>query len=99
MTVGGFASQCVASRGVRSKVRAITRSTSASVILRGAPGRGSSNNPGSRFWTKRCLSFAKISSHSIDDGRALATGQVNAPGGVAHLACAQKVAIRTAPRR
>jgi hypothetical protein len=24
---------------------------------------------------------------------------VNAPGGVAHLACAQKVAIRTAPRR
>ena len=46
--------QCVASRGVRSSVRTITRSTSASVILRGAPGRGSSSNPGNRFRTKRC---------------------------------------------
>src|SRR5438128_2749900 len=46
--------QCVASRGVRSRVRAITRSTSASVILRGAPGRGSSSSPGNRFRTKRC---------------------------------------------
>src|SRR5512132_3964102 len=32
----------------------MTRSTSASVILRGAPGRGSSNNPGNRLRTKRC---------------------------------------------
>src|SRR6266508_2966785 len=37
--------QCVASRGVVSSVTRITRSTSASVIRRGAPGRGSSSNP------------------------------------------------------
>ena len=41
--------QCVASCGVRSSVSVMTRSTSASVILRGAPGRGSSNNPSSRL--------------------------------------------------
>jgi hypothetical protein len=40
--------QCVASRGVRSKVSAITRSTSTSVILRGALGGGSSSSPCNR---------------------------------------------------
>ena len=37
--------QCVASRGVVSRVRRTTRSTCASVIVRGAPGRGSSSKP------------------------------------------------------
>jgi hypothetical protein len=37
--------QCVASAALLSSVRAITASTCASVILRGWPGRGSSNNP------------------------------------------------------
>ena len=37
--------QWVASRGVDSRVRAMIRSTSASAIVRGAPGRGSSSSP------------------------------------------------------
>jgi hypothetical protein len=37
----------VASRGVCSSVATTTRSTSASLIRRGAPGRGSSHNPSS----------------------------------------------------
>ncbi len=45
--------QCVASRGVVSRVNVTTRSTSASLTVRGAPGRGSSSNPSSRFATKR----------------------------------------------
>ena len=45
--------QCVASRGVLSSVSWITRSTAASVIFRGAPGRGSSSRPWSRCRTKR----------------------------------------------
>src|SRR6266508_924057 len=45
--------QCVASRGVVSSVTRITRSTSASVIRRGAPGRGSSSNPSRRWPRKR----------------------------------------------
>ena len=40
--------QCVASRGFDSSVLVITRSTSASRIVRGAPG-GSSSSPSSRF--------------------------------------------------
>jgi hypothetical protein len=40
--------QCVASRGVASKVSVRTRSTSVSPIRRGAPGLGSSNKPSSR---------------------------------------------------
>ena len=40
--------QCVASAGVVSRVRVSTRSTCASVIVRGAPGRGSSRSPSSR---------------------------------------------------
>ncbi len=40
--------QCVASRGVDSSVVVKTRSTSASVILRGTPGRGSSSKPSRR---------------------------------------------------
>jgi len=45
--------QCVASRGFVSRVRTITRSTSASEILRGAPGRGSSRRPSIPWETKR----------------------------------------------
>src|SRR5438046_10594967 len=45
--------QCVASWGFVSTVHRTTRSTCASVICRGAPGRGSSSNPSSRLLTKR----------------------------------------------
>jgi hypothetical protein len=40
--------QCVASAGVASNVLTITSSTCSSVILRGAPGRGSSARPSNR---------------------------------------------------
>jgi hypothetical protein len=40
--------QCVASMGLSSSVRTITASTSASLIERGAPGRGSSTRPSRR---------------------------------------------------
>jgi hypothetical protein len=49
--------QCVASRGVDSRVSATTRSTSSSVIVRGAPGRGSSTSPSSRSATNRARHF------------------------------------------
>ena len=45
--------QCVASRGVCSRVLTITRSTSSSLIVRGPPGRGSSCSPLRRPSTKR----------------------------------------------
>src|SRR3989442_4122366 len=45
--------QCVAPRGVLSSVRTTTCSISSSVILRGAPGRGSSHRPGGRSRTNR----------------------------------------------
>ena len=45
--------QCVASGGVASSVSVITRSTSASVIARGAPGRGSSSKPSGPRSAKR----------------------------------------------
>jgi len=45
--------QCVASGGVSSSVATITASTWASVIVRGAPGRGSSTSPSSRRATNR----------------------------------------------
>ena len=45
--------QRVASGGVRSKVATITRSMSASLTVRGAPGRGSSSRPSSPAWIKR----------------------------------------------
>ena len=45
--------QCVASRGVDSRVSMTTCSTCASVIERGAPGRGSSTSPSSRSATNR----------------------------------------------
>jgi hypothetical protein len=44
---------CVASFGLLSNVSVITRSTSLSLIFRGAPGRGSSSRPSVRFWMKR----------------------------------------------
>ena len=45
--------QCVAARGFSCSVLAITRSTCASLMVRGAPGRGSSSSPSSRRATKR----------------------------------------------
>jgi len=52
--------QCVASVGVSSSVLTITRSTSASVMLRGAPGRGASARPSSRWSTKRRRHFDTV---------------------------------------
>jgi uncharacterized protein (DUF3084 family) len=45
--------QWVASVGVVSKVMTSTRSTCSSLIVRGAPGRGSSTSPSSRWATNR----------------------------------------------
>src|SRR5438309_4400928 len=45
--------QCVASRGVASSVSVTICSTWASLMRRGAPGRGSSSNPSSRAATNR----------------------------------------------
>jgi hypothetical protein len=45
--------QCVASLGVSSRVATTTASTCSSVIVRGAPGRGSSTSPSSRRVTNR----------------------------------------------
>src|SRR5262245_29782116 len=52
--------QCVASRGVASSVWRTTSSTSASVIRRGAPGRGSSSSPSSRRVTNRARHLPTI---------------------------------------
>src|SRR5712692_9194510 len=49
--------QCVALEGVDSRVRVITRSTCASLTWRGAPARGSSRSPSSRWVTKRLRHF------------------------------------------
>lgn len=51
--------QCVASMDLSFGVRTTTASTSASVILRGAPGRGPSINP-SRRLAKNRLEAARI---------------------------------------
>ncbi|MNL40500.1 hypothetical protein D3C87_1628530 [compost metagenome] len=45
--------QWVAPSGIDSSVRAITASTRASSMLRGAPGRGASSKPSKHSWTKR----------------------------------------------
>ena len=45
--------QWVAPRGIVSRVSVITRSTSSSETVRGAPGRGSSSSPSQPFSRKR----------------------------------------------
>jgi hypothetical protein len=53
--------QCVSCPGPRSSsVRVITSSTCSSVIVRGAPGRGSSGRPSSRAATNRDRHFATV---------------------------------------
>jgi hypothetical protein len=52
--------QCVASFGAVSNVLTITSSTFASVILRGCPGRGSSNSPSNRSARNRSRHFATV---------------------------------------
>jgi hypothetical protein len=52
--------QCVASFGVVSRVVVITRSTSASAIVRGRPGRGSSSRPSSRSTANRLRHFVTV---------------------------------------
>jgi hypothetical protein len=54
--------QCVAFVGVVSRVVVITRSTSASAIVRGRPGRGSSVNPSRRWATNRLRHLRTVSS-------------------------------------
>ena len=50
----------VASAGVLSRVRTITSSTWASLIVRGRPGRGSSTRPSSRSAAKRARHLAAM---------------------------------------
>ncbi len=64
--------QCVASRGVLSNLWATTRSTSSSLILHGAPGRGSPKNPLRprsmerwRHFPTHCLDTPSFSATSI----------------------------------
>ena len=52
--------QCVAFAGVSSNVLTITRSTSSSVTVRGAPGRGSSQSPSKRRSRNRVRHFATV---------------------------------------
>ena len=53
--------QCVASFGAVSRVVVITRSTSASAIVRGRPGRGSSSSPSSRSVANRLRHLPTVS--------------------------------------
>jgi hypothetical protein len=52
--------QCVAASGTLSSVLAITASTRASPIVRGAPGRGASSRPSSRCCTNRARHFETV---------------------------------------
>src|SRR5438552_438050 len=52
--------QCVASRGLVSRVNVTTSSTRASLIVRGAPGRGSSSRPSSRLARNRLRHFPTV---------------------------------------
>src|SRR5215217_8829097 len=56
--------QCVASVGVRSKVDTTTCSICASVIFRGAPGRGSSESPSNRDSTNRRRHVPTVCGHT-----------------------------------
>src|SRR3954451_12534947 len=56
--------QCVASAGVCSKVATTTASICASVIFRGAPGRGSSTNPSNRDSTNRPRHVPTVCGHT-----------------------------------
>ena len=52
--------QCVAPTGADSRVRTITSSTLASPMVRGAPGRGSSQSPSRRRSANRERHFATV---------------------------------------
>jgi hypothetical protein len=56
--------QCVASAGVRSRVATTTASICSSVIVRGAPGRGSSTNPSKRDATNRRRHVPTVCGHT-----------------------------------
>ena len=69
--------QCVSFLGgLCSKVAVITRSTCSSVILRGAPGRGSSVNPSKRSRTNRDRHLRTV---SRDTARLAATSVFDRP--------------------
>jgi hypothetical protein len=55
--------QWVAPLGAVSSVRITTCSTCSSVILRGAPGRGSSSKPSKRWATNRCRHLPTVTGH------------------------------------
>ena len=61
---GNARDQCVASVGVRSKVDTTTCSICASVIFRGAPGRGSSESPSNRDSTNRRRHVPTVCGHT-----------------------------------
>ena len=52
--------QCVASRGIDSRVVVTTRSTSASDTVRGVPGRASSSKPSQPDWRNRRRHFPTV---------------------------------------
>src|SRR6476469_1604935 len=56
--------QCVASLGWRSSVATSTASTCSSVIVRGAPGRGSSDSPSSRRSMNRRRQIPTVCGHT-----------------------------------
>jgi hypothetical protein len=57
--------QWVALAGLVSRVLVTTRSTAASVTVRGAPGRGSSTRPSSRLATNRFLQVPTVAAHTF----------------------------------
>jgi len=69
--------QCVASGGASSSVSATSRSTAASSIRRGAPGRGASTSPSSRCAAKRRRQVATVGRLTPS---ARATPRLVAPG-------------------
>ena len=86
---------CVASRGFVSSVCTRIRSTSASRILRGAPGRGSSSRPSSRWSMKRCRHFPH---HLLRHAQLRRDFDVGSPHTAQqHDACAQRERLRRLP--
>ncbi len=59
--------QCVASFGADSSVVITTRSTCSSVIVRGRPGRGSSNSPSRRRSANRLRHFVTVGRETPND--------------------------------
>ena len=85
--------QCVASTGFVSSVRMMTCSTAASVIVRGAPGRGSSSNPSSRFATNRARQRPTVWRVTRTGGATAAFGAPAAQASTIRARCASPCAV------